>query len=135
VQQSTGAAEAQRIQSEGDKAAIVIRAQAEAESIKIQADAKQAAAQAMKSPFAQQQALLALQVAFAEKLKATTLLVASDSSIARQLQFPMYQTQAQADVIESQPTRKHHGRGGRTSSDAGVSAGAPADSAFEDRKS
>jgi regulator of protease activity HflC (stomatin/prohibitin superfamily) len=123
VQQSTGAAEAQRIQSEGDKAAIVIRAQAEAESIKIQADAKQAAAQAMK------------QVAFAEKLKATTLLVASDSSIARQLQFPMYQTQAQADVIESQPTRKHHGRGGRTSSDAGVSAGAPADSAFEERKS
>jgi len=83
LNKANAAAQAQRIEAEGKKAATVIQASGEAEARKIEAQARNDAARSMTDDFARQYALAGQQVEFARVLKASVLTVLPESAIGR----------------------------------------------------
>jgi regulator of protease activity HflC (stomatin/prohibitin superfamily) len=83
LNKANAAAQAQRIEAEGKKAATVISASGEAEARKIEAQARNDAAKSMTDEFARQYALSGQQVEFAKALKASVLTVLPESAIGR----------------------------------------------------
>jgi len=91
LNKANAAAQAQRIEAEGKKAATVIAANGEAEARKIEAQARNEAAKSMTDEFARQYALSGVQVEFARALKASVLTVLPESAIGRPfLSSPMF---------------------------------------------
>jgi len=91
LNKANAAAQAQRIEAEGKKAAVVISASGEAEARKIEAQARNEAAKSMTDEFARQYALSGQQVEFARALKASVLTVLPESAIGRPfLSSPMF---------------------------------------------
>jgi len=91
LNRANAAAQAQRIEAEGKKAATVISASGEAEARKIEAQARNDAAKSMTDEFARQYALSGQQVEFARALKASVLTVLPESAIGRPfLSSPMF---------------------------------------------
>jgi len=95
LNKANAAAQAQRIEAEGRKAATVIQASGEAEARKIEAQARNDAAKSMNDDFARQYALAGQQVEFARVLKASVLTVLPESAIGRPfVSSPMFNSNA-----------------------------------------
>jgi len=85
IQQAKAAAQALKIEAEGQKTATLIQAEARAESRRIEAKGRNDAAEMMQNTFAKQFALAGQQVEFASALKAKVLTVVPGSSIGSAL--------------------------------------------------
>jgi len=81
IRQSQAKAESVRIEAEGKKNSIISIAKGEAEARVVEANSRNEAATAMKDDFAREYAMLGQQVAFASRLKATSLTVLPDSLV------------------------------------------------------
>jgi len=81
IRQAQAKAKSVRIEAEGKKNSLILIAKGEAEARVVEANSRNEAATAMKDDFAREYAMIGQQVAFAGKLKATSLTVLPDSMI------------------------------------------------------